>query len=47
MWTDARALIDAHGETAWFEASNNADALYEQGDVAGKRYWTRVLCAVT
>lgn len=47
MRDDANALIDRHGETAWFEASTKADALLDQGNVAGDRYWIRVLCAVT
>lgn len=47
MWADANALIERHGETAWFEASTKADAHFGRGDVAGERYWIRVLCAVT
>lgn len=46
MWADANALIDRHGEAAWYEASTRAEALLGQGDAAGERYWVRVLCAV-
>ena len=42
----ANLVIKRHGETAWLEAAQRADALLEAGDVAGAALWRRILKAV-
>ncbi len=45
-YATAKALLKRHGEAAWFEAAQRADAMLEAGDVKGAATWKRVLAAV-
>ena len=46
VWRAARLMIKRHGETAWFEAAQRADAFLEQGDIDGAAIWRRILKAI-
>lgn len=43
IWACANHVIGRYGEQAWFHAAQRADALSEQGDMAGSRTWVRIL----
>ncbi|HEY4134276.1 MAG TPA: hypothetical protein VGO34_03585 [Alphaproteobacteria bacterium] len=46
IWTNALSLIDSHGDDAIGMASNQAEALIDNGDIAGAELWARILTAI-
>lgn len=46
IWTSALSLIDSHGDDAIGMASNQAEALIDNGDIAGAELWARILTAI-
>lgn len=46
IWTSALSLIDSHGNDAIGTASNQAEALIDNGDIAGAELWARILAAI-
>ena len=40
------SLIDSHGDDAIGMASNQAEALIDNGDIAGAELWARILTAI-
>ena len=46
VYATAKLLLKRHGDTAWFEAAQKADAMLEAGDMEGAATWKRVLAAV-
>ena len=43
IWACANTLITQHGDTAWWAASQRADALLAKGDLDGHRVFMRIL----
>ena len=44
-YATAKLLLKRHGEVAWFEAAQKADAMLEAGDMEAAARWKRVLAA--
>ena len=42
IWACALAIVRQHGDDAWFHASQRADELFDKGDHAGGRTWSRI-----
>lgn len=46
IWCSALSLIDSHGDDAIGMASHQAEALIDNGDLAGAELWARILTAI-
>ena len=46
IWAAANLLIKQHGDDAEIHAAMRADAMLEQGDVAGQTVWMRIKRAI-
>ena len=46
IWASALSLIDSHGDDAIGMASTQAEALIDNGDIAGAELWARILTAI-
>ena len=46
IYATAKLLLKRHGEAAWFEAAQRADAMLEAGNMEGAATWKRVLAVV-
>ena len=46
IYRSAKILVDIHGENAPIEAAKKADEMLENGDLAGKAAWLRILKAI-
>lgn len=46
IWTSALSMIDSHGLDAIGMASHQAEALIDNGDIAGAELWARILTAI-
>lgn len=46
VYATAKLLLKRHGDAAWFEAAQKADAMLEAGNMEEAERWKRVLAAV-
>jgi triphosphoribosyl-dephospho-CoA synthetase len=46
VWAAALAIVKRYGDDAMLEASERADQLLDEGDMAGAETWHRILNAI-